>query len=429
MSKLFILKKIVNLTILTPLFVQYRLGSFNLSGAKYIEAAAEDYDEESITGNETEPNKIKRPKSKQDELLDAEEIVDEEEKQEYKLDSKYRRVGEEHTDVDANKKVGLENGVLGKDKDPALLKQNAKTTTVSIIAKPDHVHPSRPSAHSHAGSAHHLNMRGVFLHVLGDALGSVVVIISALSIYYFKGDWRFYVDPLMSLLLVMIILATTLPLLRESALILLQTAPSHIRVEEIKHKLIKEIDGVLAVHEFHVWRLAGTQIIATAHIRCKNPGEYMKIAGKVKEFFHKEGIHSTTIQPEFVEAVGEEEKCLLLCNGALDCAPKTCCGKNEARIVNEAFNNGLDDGSSVSILVPRPVMPIAKHCAPPVYNPPRDISIDLDRIFNSPSNIVANNEKLSTTNNHKNHVDKAKNSESGINGHSRNKPPSPDSKV
>ena len=64
---------------------------------------------------------------------------------------------------------------------------------------------------------------------------------------------------------------------------------------------LKQIDGVLAVHEFHVWQLAGDRIIASAHIRCHNLQEYMAIAEKVKEFFHNEGIHSTTIQPEFID--------------------------------------------------------------------------------------------------------------------------------
>ena len=57
-----------------------------------------------------------------------------------------------------------------------------------------------------------LNMRGVFLHVLGDALGSVVVIISGLIIWLTNGEWRFYVDPAMSLIIVVIITATTIPL-------------------------------------------------------------------------------------------------------------------------------------------------------------------------------------------------------------------------
>ena len=65
--------------------------------------------------------------------------------------------------------------------------------------------------------------------------------------------------------------------------------------------LPKQVDGVLAIHEFHVWQLAGNRIIASAHIRCQNLRDYMVIAEQVKNFFHNEGIHSTTIQPEFVE--------------------------------------------------------------------------------------------------------------------------------
>lgn len=73
------------------------------------------------------------------------------------------------------------------------------------------------------------------------------------------------------------------------------------KVDAIQKRLLEKVDGVLAVHEFHVWQLAGDRIIASAHIRCRNLSEYMKIAEKVKEFFHNEGIHSTTIQPEFLE--------------------------------------------------------------------------------------------------------------------------------
>ena len=91
--------------------------------------------------------------------------------------------------------------------------------------------------------------------------------------------------------------------MQESALILLQTVPTHIQLDDIQRKLVSQVDGVLAVHEFHVWQLAGDRIIASAHIRCRNLADYMNIAEKVKEFFHNEGIHSTTIQPEFTEVL------------------------------------------------------------------------------------------------------------------------------
>ena len=181
--------------------------------------------------------------------------------------------------------------------------------------------------HGHSHDSSQMNMRGAFLHVLSDALGSVVVIISALvsvppslslvlrtfspltrALWYVLQivkftDWKYklYMDPALSVLLVALILNSVWPLLRESALILLQTVPTHIQVDAIQRRLLEKVDGVLAVHEFHVWQLAGDRIIASAHIRCRNLSEYMKIAERVKEFFHNEGIHSTTIQPEFVE--------------------------------------------------------------------------------------------------------------------------------
>lgn len=110
-------------------------------------------------------------------------------------------------------------------------------------------------------SSAQLNMRGVYLHVLGDALGSVIVIISALIIKYASGKWTVYVDPGMSILMVCLILKSSIPLMRESSMILLQTVPTHIKIKEVQDRLLGHVEGVLGVHEFHVWQLAGNKII------------------------------------------------------------------------------------------------------------------------------------------------------------------------
>lgn len=159
-------------------------------------------------------------------------------------------------------------------------------------------------------------------------------------------------DPALSIVLVILILHSVWPLLRESALILLQTVPTHIQVDAIQKRLLEKVDGVLAVHEFHVWQLAGDRIIASAHIRCRNLSEYMKIAEKVKEFFHNEGIHSTTIQPEFVEiealnslaasdgissdlnGSGSQDCCALDCPTTDEgCVRATCCQNNNKVLI------------------------------------------------------------------------------------------------
>ncbi|KAH9510404.1 hypothetical protein Btru_043084 [Bulinus truncatus] len=184
-------------------------------------------------------------------------------------------------------------------------------------------------------TSNQLNMRGVFLHVLGDALGSVVVIVSALVIMFADGDWRFYVDPAMSIIMVIIILSTTIPLLKESAFILLQTVPSHVNVENIIDEL-EQMDGIYGVHECHIWQLAGNRIVASAHIRCHGIEEYMTLAAKIKALFHKAGIHSTTIQPEFIdcqETQLDHQPCALLCNANGEtCKPDTCCGDRRNRL-------------------------------------------------------------------------------------------------
>ncbi|XP_021367583.1 zinc transporter 1-like, partial [Mizuhopecten yessoensis] len=156
--------------------------------------------------------------------------------------------------------------------------------------------------HIDGPSSAQLNMRGVFLHVLGDALGSVVVVVSGLVIWFVEDDWKYYVDPAMSVVMVIIILCTTVPLLKESGYILLQAVPDHIQLEEIENKL-KKIEGVTEIHEFHVWQLSGNKLIASVHIPMQtvNVEEFDVIAVKVKKVFHTVGIHSCTIQPEFGE--------------------------------------------------------------------------------------------------------------------------------
>lgn len=86
------------------------------------------------------------------------------------------------------------------------------------------------SAHGHSHDSGQMNMRGAFLHVLSDALGSVIVVISALVVWLTEWEYRYYLDPALSIVLVALILHSVWPLLRESALILLQTVPTHIQV-------------------------------------------------------------------------------------------------------------------------------------------------------------------------------------------------------
>lgn len=87
------------------------------------------------------------------------------------------------------------------------------------------------------------------MHVLSDAVGSIIVVISALVVWKTEWKYRYYMDPALSIVLVILILHSVWPLLRESALILLQTVPTHIQVIVCFNVIVdNEINTNLILH-------------------------------------------------------------------------------------------------------------------------------------------------------------------------------------
>lgn len=93
-------------------------------------------------------------------------------------------------------------------------------------------------------------MRGVFLHVLADALGSVIVCASACVYMFTDFAYKEYVDPTLSVLMVILIMYSTWGLLVESAMILLQTVPTHIQVDSLQKKLLQEVSLTCSIYPF-----------------------------------------------------------------------------------------------------------------------------------------------------------------------------------
>ena len=85
--------------------------------------------------------------------------------------------------------------------------------------------------------------------------------ISAIILIYGRGPWTLYVDPCMSMIMVAIILKTSIPLLFETSRILMNSAPQHIQIDELRERLLSTIPEIENVHELHVWQLAGDKII------------------------------------------------------------------------------------------------------------------------------------------------------------------------
>jgi len=166
-------------------------------------------------------------------------------------------------------------------------------------------------------------MYSVFLHILGDALGSIAVIFSALFIWLTHFKWRFYADPIVSIALSLILVRSALRLVRTTSLVLLQRVPTNIKFDVIKEEIGK-VDGVLSIHELHIWQLDDKRNICTAHVVCDVNKAFMDIGVQIKEVLHQHGVHSATIQPEFVGAAEEYSQCSLVCKES-SCRKRRCC--------------------------------------------------------------------------------------------------------
>jgi zinc transporter 1 len=149
--------------------------------------------------------------------------------------------------------------------------------------------------HNHS---HSDNLKGVFLHVFGDFLGSIGVMITAL-VYYFT-DWtsKRYVDPIFSLLIVAILVKGSVSLFKKTAMIIVERCPDYISSEEVMTELLK-IAGLVAVHELHIWELSKKCLLSTIHIVVSSKELLGSLLGSVHNLMIGYGIYSSTVQIEF----------------------------------------------------------------------------------------------------------------------------------
>jgi cation diffusion facilitator family transporter len=112
-------------------------------------------------------------------------------------------------------------------------------------------------------SKKNLNLDAAFLHILGDLLNSVGVIIAA-TIIYFKPEY-WYVDPICTYFFAIIVLWTTKTTFWQCVILILETVPSHLNCEKINARLCK-IKGVSSVHDMHIWALNNDKYSFTCHI-------------------------------------------------------------------------------------------------------------------------------------------------------------------
>ncbi|GAB3153048.1 cation diffusion facilitator family transporter [Micromonospora sonneratiae] len=146
-----------------------------------------------------------------------------------------------------------------------------------------------------SGAKESINMRGAYLEVLGDLLGSVGVIIAAVVIAL-TGWW--WVDPLVAVGIGLFILPRTWRLGRAAVRILVQAAPEHLQVPQVQARL-SAVPGVTDVHDLHVWTLTSGMEVASAHLTIEPGTEPAKVLAAARVALHDDfHIEHATLQVE-----------------------------------------------------------------------------------------------------------------------------------
>jgi cobalt-zinc-cadmium efflux system protein len=139
-----------------------------------------------------------------------------------------------------------------------------------------------------------LNARGAYLHVLGDALGSVGALAAA-GIILATG-WTL-ADPIISIALALLILIGAWRLLRESTDILLEGVPAHVSMAEVQRRMVA-VPGVAAVHDLHVWTVTSGMVAMSGHAIVPNLDAHPEVLDRIRSEMALLGIAHVTIQLE-----------------------------------------------------------------------------------------------------------------------------------
>ncbi len=167
-----------------------------------------------------------------------------------------------------------------------------------------------------AGRSESINIRGVWLHVASDALGSLGVIIAGMLIWQFGWLWA---DPAVSLLISALVLFAAWNLGRDAVDILMEAAPGHLDVEDIREALAG-LPGVTGVHDLHVWTIGNREISLSSHLLSPPGGNQNELLREVQTLLGERfSIRHTTVQIEIQD--GSDPDCEGACDPPLGEAP------------------------------------------------------------------------------------------------------------
>ena len=145
----------------------------------------------------------------------------------------------------------------------------------------------------HGGHQHDQNLRGAFLHVLGDLLGSVGAIAAAIGIMY--TGWTL-LDPLLSVFVALLIVHAAWRLVVDAVQVLLQASPTNVDAPTIEHA-VQQLDGVAQAGHLHVWTLTDNVMVATLHVTPKAGVDPLTLPAHVSHYLREHwGFTHITVQ-------------------------------------------------------------------------------------------------------------------------------------
>ena len=149
-------------------------------------------------------------------------------------------------------------------------------------------------------------IRAAYIHILGDMIQSAGVLIAALIIYFFQDTHPGVriVDPICTFGFAIVVLCTTFPVSRDCFYVLLESTPRDLDIESLYNEL-GALEGVISVHDIHLWNISIGRPAITLHIICENPKETLKIATQTCKNY---GIKHCTIQTETKECNCKHEE-------------------------------------------------------------------------------------------------------------------------
>lgn len=146
-----------------------------------------------------------------------------------------------------------------------------------------------------AGSKDDINIRGAYLHLAADAAISLGVLVSGVIVMFTSWSW---LDPVVSIAIVLLIMGSTWSLLKESLRMVMAAVPENVNAQEVED-FLRGCSGVTEVHDLHIWSMSTTETALTAHLVMPSgyPGDAAldEITRHLKEKF---SIHHTTLQTE-----------------------------------------------------------------------------------------------------------------------------------